>query len=288
MRWSVLLLTFVSVAAIGCISIDRRPTAAEIVRSLAPPAESDGLIVESMIIEQGIGDPFLDRELWSSVLPVGTHETRALLEVNGLRVGLMSGSGPTKFQALLSSESDTISPRQMTFRLRKDTVLPTAGPIETCKFAVRTDLAGEPRPLEFKQARLGVEVRPELATDGRVKLWIEPQLQHGERQLWLRPNEDATQFSRQDEVPIEKFAGLGCEAILGRDDYLLIGWDSNLTESLGQAMFTADASGRPRQRVLVIRARFAGPIASDLPPIAGAIRRPSPAAEAGAKMNAKR
>lgn len=279
MRQAGLLLGLACAGAAGCLFPDR-PSVPTIVRSLTPPMPVEGVVVESVLLEQPVGDAFLDRGMWAEVLPVGGAETRVLQSENGLRVGVISGSGPQKFQTLLNSDTDTVSPQRMTFHMRKDAVIPTAGPFDPCKFSLCTDLAGKPSTVELKQARCGVLVRPQSQPDGRVRVWVEPQIQHGDRQQWFRPNEDATQLAKYDEVATEKFPALACEAALGADDYLVIGWDSSAPNTIGSVMFAADADGRPRQRVLVVRARSASPVASDLPPINGPSRRPAIATQA--------
>lgn len=282
MRVAVLLLVLACVPGAGCVH--RRPSVPTIVKSMAPPRPIEGLVVESVLVEQPLGDTFIDRDLWNEVARVGSPETRVLLEENGLRVGIVSGTGPQKFQTLLASETDTVSPQLTTFQMRKDTVLPTATPPEACKYEVRTDLGGKPTPVELTHARCGVFVRPQQTPDGRVRVWCEPQVQHGDKQQWLRPNEDGTKFAQHTEVPTEKYAPLGVEATLGPDDYLVIGFDTSVPDSLGSVLFSADAGGRPRQRVLVIRARAATPQAApDLPPIAGASKRPPVAAQAASR-----
>lgn len=282
MRVAGLLLVLAIVSAVGCVH--RRPSVPTIVKSLTPPRPIEGLVVESVLVEQPLGDTFLDRDLWAEVSPVGSPETRVLLGENGLRVGVVSGTGPQKLQTLLGSATDTVSPQLTTFQMRKDTVLPTATPPEACKYEVRTDLGGKPTTVELTHARCGVLVRPQQTADGRVRVWCEPQVQHGDRQQWLRPNEDGTKFAQHNEVPAEKYAALGVEATLGPDDYLILGWDAAAPDTLGSVLFSADAAGRPRQRVLVIRARPATPPAApDLPPIAGASKRPPVAAQAASK-----
>ena len=262
-----------------------RPSIPSIVRALAPPLQPEGVIVDSVLVEQPLGDLFLDRELWADALPVGQPETRALFAENGLRAGVITGSIPQKLQALLESESDTVSPQRMTFQLRKEVVVPTSNPADPCRYSVLTDLAGKPRPVELKQARCGVLVRPQALAEGRVKLWCEPQVQHGARQEWFRPNGDGTRFTKEEEVPTEKYSVLGFEVVLGPEDYLLIGWSADEPRTLGEAAFSADAGGgRQRQRVLVIRAHLATPKpASDLPPIGGAFKRPSVASQAAGR-----
>lgn len=280
-----LLLMLANVAAVGCL-FPQRPSVTTIVKSLTPPTPVEGVIVDSVLIEQPVADGFLDHDLWADACPIATAspEVRTLLDQNGLRSGVISGAGPQKFQTLLGSDTDTVSPLRTTFQVRKDTVIPTATPGDVCKFRLRTDVAGKPLPVELKQARCGIHIRPQLMADGRVKVWCEPHIQHGERQQWLRPNEDATRFSKHDEVPVEKYPALGFEVLLEADDYLLLGWDSDAAETIGSVLFTADANGQPRQRVLVIRARSATPLApQDLPPIVGAAKRPSAAAQAASR-----
>ena len=78
------LLVLLACASAGCFLRGDRPSASAIVRSLAPPLPAEGLLVESVLVEQALGDPFLDRGLWVGSLPVGGPETRALLASAGL------------------------------------------------------------------------------------------------------------------------------------------------------------------------------------------------------------
>jgi hypothetical protein len=278
------LVVLACAASAGCFLGPARPTVPALVRSLAPPLPAEGIVVESVLLEQPAGDRFLDRELWDAALPAGAPETRALFAENGLRVGTVSGAGPPRFQTLLESDSDTVSPQLKTFRLRKEDVIATAGPVDPCAFSVLTDVAGKPGRVELKQARCGVLVRPEPTADGRVKLWCEPQLQHGDRREWFRPNEDVTRLTKHEEVPVVKFPALGFEATLGPDDCLLVGWRADQPGTLGAVLFGVEAQGRPRQRVLVVRTRQAAPPGpTDLPPITGGLKRPAVAAQAAAR-----
>jgi hypothetical protein len=238
--------------------------------------------VQSVLIEQPVGDPFLNRDLWAAGWPAAGGQTRALLAENGLRAAVLGGNLPPRFQALLDSEPDTVNPHGLTFATRKDAVIPTAGPIDRCEYEVRTGLGGKPERVELREARCGVLVRPEATPDGRVRVWCEPQVQHGERQEWLRPTADGTQFVVQGEVPLEKYPALGFDVALGPNDYLLIGWDADRDGTLGAAMFAVEAGGRPRQRVLVVRAGRTGDAPpDDLPAAPNPSRRPPIAAEAG-------
>jgi hypothetical protein len=274
------LIVVCALIAGGCFTRTARPPIESVARSLAPVVPVEGIYLESVILERPLGDPFLDRDLWAEALPVGAQETRALLSENGLRAGVLSGSLPQRFQTLLESETESLGGRGLTFAMRKDEVLPTSGPNEVCEFGLLADLAGKRAPVALKQARGGILVRPEPLS-GRVKVWCEPQIQHGEKRDLLRPSADGTGFVKFEEVPLARYPMLGFDAPLGRNEYLLIGWHANQPDTLGAALFAVEASGQPRQRVLVIRARQvnSGP-APDLPSL-GPTRRPSVAAEAG-------
>jgi hypothetical protein len=243
------------------------------------PAE--GVYLETVILERPLGDPFLDRDLWASAVPVGAPEARVLLSENGLRAGTLAGTLPPRFQTLLESDTETLGARGLTFATRKEEVLPTSGPNERSEFSLFADLAGKRAPVTLKQTRGGILVRPEPLPDGRVKVVCEPQIQYGERQEWLRPSADGTGFVKHEEVPLARYPMLTFDAALGRNEYLVLGWGAAQPDTIGAALFGAEANSQPRQRVLVIRARLVNPgNPPDLPPLGGS-RRPSIAAEAG-------
>lgn len=274
------LIAACAVAA-GCVSKGDRPSASDrALEALAPAVAPDGLYVESVLLERPVGDPFLDRELWTGAVPLGGPEGAALLAENGLRAAVLKGTPPARFRKLLDSEAETLGARAMTFAQRTDEVVPLTTTIDTCAFGLVTDLANSREPQEFKQARGGVRVRPERLPDGRVRLWCEPEIQHGERKLHFRPTADATGFVTSEELPAEKFPALGFDTPLGPGDYLLVGWFADTPDTLGATLFAATSATGARQRVLVLRARVLNPTAPpDLPPL-GPARRPAIAAEA--------
>lgn len=268
----------------GLVAREPAPAAStSVARSLGPIVPADGLYIESVLLERPPGDNLLERELWSTDRAVVPPETAALLTENGLRVAVLRGALPPAFQKLLDSEPDTVNPHGLTFAGRKDAVLPTAGPIDSCDYAVLADLAGKRTPVSLRQAHAGILVRPEVLPDGRVRVRCEPQVQHGDRREWLRPTADRTQFVMQGEVPTTRYPGLGFDVTLGPNEYLLVGGPAASANTLGSVLFSATADdGRPRQRVLVVRAgRLGDPVPTDLPAIHGIRGRASIAAEAG-------
>jgi hypothetical protein len=276
--WWVIVICAV---AVGCVTHPDRSSTTSVARSLAPVAPIEGVFLESVILERPIGDRFLDRDLWAETLPVGGQEARVLLNENGLRAGVLAGNLPQRFQKLLESDTEALPGHGYTFAMRKEEVLPTSGPNDRCEFELLPDLAGKRATVALKQARCGILVRPEALPDGRVRIWCEPQIQHGERRELLRSSTDGTGFVKFEEIPLARYPMLAFDASLGRNEYLVIGWQADQADTLGAALFGVEANGQPRQRVLVIRARIVNPTApSDLPSL-GPTRRPSVAAEAG-------
>ncbi|MDB5311244.1 MAG: hypothetical protein JWO38_5446 [Gemmataceae bacterium] len=284
--WAAVL---VCVATAGCLTRSDGPLGPPRVsktgdrvqaRSIDPTVPAGGLYVNSILLERPVGDPFLDRTLWATDPAQVPPPTKALLTENGLRVVVLGGNLPPEFQKLLDSQTDVVNPQSLTFANRKDAVLPTAGPTDPCEYTVLPGLAAERTRVKLRQARCGVLVRPEVTPGGRVKVWCEPQVQHGDRQDWIRPTADATGFVVQGEVPLERYPELGFEVVLGAKEYLVIGWPAEAADTVGAALFGVEANGRLRQRVLVIRAGYRGDVPSDLPAIPNLRGRPSIAAEA--------
>jgi hypothetical protein len=266
------------VVCLGCekyFTSTDQPIRPNVVRSLAPAIPADSLVVESVLIERPLGDAFLDRELWAYTMPIGTPENRTLLSENGINVGLLTGMPPTRFQELLATKADVVDPHLMTFNKRKETVIPTAGPTLDCKFDLLSDLAGKPEAFSLKQARCGILVRPQALDEGRVKVWCEPQIQHGDPEVRFRPSEDGTQLTKYEEVPTEKYPALGVEVILKADECLVVGCISERQDSLGTILFGVESNGNLRQRLVVIRTRQMNVSSTaDLPIITPPGRRP--------------
>jgi hypothetical protein len=278
--WAIAGCTLV--LATGCHGLaptPDKPASGAIARSLTSGIPADGLVVEKVLLERPLGDRFLNHDLWYATLCTVPPEMRELLASNGIQVGVLGGNLPGEFQSIVSNAAETIDPRMLTFNHLKEAVIPTAGPIADCKYEVLPDLAGKLQPIALKDARCGILVRPQQMGDGRIKLWCEPQIQHGERQDRFRPSEDGTQFTKFEEFPTEKYAELGFEVALRPDECLVIGSIAEARSSLGSTLFEAEASGNARQRVVVIRARQVNvsPTA-DLPAITAPGRRSAPTA----------
>jgi hypothetical protein len=276
---ALLLIAGCAACACGCVTPpERAPASAAALRALDPVVGTNGIYLESVLLDRPIGDAYLDRDLWAGAVPVGTAEGAALRAENGLRAAVLRGNVPDKFRKLLDSEADTLGAKASTFGQRTDDVIPTSSTIEKCKFELLPDLAAARAPVELARARFGVRVRPERARDGSVTIGCHPEVQYGDRKLRFRPTDDATGFVTAEELPVERYTKLAFDAKLGPGDFLIVGWFAEQPDTLGAALFAAESEAGPRQRVLVVRARVLNPgPAPDLPTVG--TRRPSVAAE---------
>jgi len=229
--------------------------------------QTPGPYLETVLFERPIGDAIVERELWLNDAAFLPPRTRTLLHENGLRVAVFGGSLASPMQKLLDSNCDAVDPRRLTFANRSEAVVPTAGTLEKCDYCILDSLSGEVKKVEYEKVNCGWTMKPELLPDGRIKVRCEPQVQHGERQDWIRPTVDGTGFALQGEVPVERYSSLGFEATLAPGEYLVIGAAAEAENSLGSILFTAEAKDGLRQRVLVIRAGYRGELRSDLPPL---------------------
>ena len=257
------LLVLVCAAATGCLfrgSDSRSAGWYDRVRAMT----GSGPAIRTVLIERPAGDPFLSRGLWASAGKPLTHEQSALLARNGLRVGVLTGMVPGEFEQLITSEHATINPMHRTLQPNKPKVVPVNGPLERCSYRAFHDLAADPTPVELAAAECGLSVTARPGEGDRVTLVCEPQVQHGDKQAWLKPSADGTEFTRRDAKPLEAFPTLGFEVTLGPQDYLVVGPADEPADTLGQAFFYAATENRARQRVLVIRA-LGGPAVAAKP-----------------------
>lgn len=254
--WSSLFVLLL----VGCLPRQESTRTAEFldrVRGWTGLGSGPGIYLQTGLIERPAPDPYLDRELWSApgvISPLEPEQT-ALLELNGLQVRVIRGVPPPRFLEYISSEQSLIQPMLRSAPPNTPKVIPINGPLETVQFRVRTDLKADDADVEFSAVECGLKVLARPAPGGKVTLQCEPQLQHGDRQTWLRPSEDGTQFTRKEQKPLVAYASFGWEATLGPHDYLLVGMIDEAAGTLGEAFFQVNGPNQIRHRVLVIHAR---------------------------------
>jgi hypothetical protein len=243
MRPLILLLPLVA----GCLPD-------EVVRSAQRPPvpPTTGLILTTGLIELPPGDPYLTAGLWADARDPLPHERSAVLARNGLRVGVLSGIKPARFDALTADEGTYRHVTHRTLPAGAEKVIPVNGPLAAASVTHFADLTGTGTPLTVTAAECGLSVVGEATADG-VRLRLLPVVQHGEKELAVRVAADGT-LGRDDRRKREAFPGLAVEVVLGDGDVLVVGGPADPGDTLGRALFLDAAGGRVRQRVLVVRA----------------------------------
>jgi hypothetical protein len=226
------------------------------VEAVASPAVTadGGLVLTARLLDGPAGDAFLATDLWSAASKPVTHETAALLARNGLRIGVLSGMAPAEFERRIRSDRLALDPRLQTTRPGQAKIVAVQGPLERCTYEVHPDLTADPVRLELDAVECGLSVLPTPADNGRVKLACELQVQHGDKQAWLRPTADGSGFVRQDRKALETYPTLGFTVTLGPGDFLILGPTEDPTHTLGEAFFLTGLGDQVRRRVLVIQA----------------------------------
>ncbi len=251
-----LLLALAVVPALaGCFFRKSEHRAANWLDEMRARATPEGtLALRTVLIERPVGDQYLSGDLWASAGKPLTHAHATLLARNGVRVGVFAGVIPSEFDRLIHSEHSTIDPTHRTTQPDAPKVIPVNGPLDRCSFHAQAELTAEPAAVDVSAAECGLSVTAYPADGGRVRLVCEPQVQHGERQPFLKPTSDGTGFTREDRKPLESYPTLGWEITLAPTDYLVVGAAEDAAGTLGRAFFFTGTEDQLRQRVLVIRA----------------------------------
>ena len=244
----------------GCIwPGSKPPLAAPGKKPVGPPPATVALegetplVYHTRLIDQPAGSAYLNTGLWNDATNPLDHEQTTLLALNGLRVGVFGSQPPMELERLASSEASVLSPMLRSAAVGRPRVIPVNGPLESCTLGTRITLTAEAKPRKYELAECGLTVTSTPLPGDKLKVRGEFQIQHGERQPWLRPTSDGSGFARTDQRSSETYPELAFEVTLSRSDLLVVGATDDPTEKLGQAFFFANSVDRIRQRVLLVQ-----------------------------------
>jgi hypothetical protein len=249
-----------SVCLGGCLSGEQVNTSKMFNRPPLPRAAlgPDGVMLDYVLVERPLGDPFLNDELWETtdVQVVGVEKKR-LLEDNGIRVGQVIGMNPAKLQNLLESERFCVSGRRQILAAGALTTVPL-GPVQpTCDFSLRTGEGSFDVTLD--QAQCTLAVVPMLTDDGRTRVKFTPQIVYGAQVQDYQVAPGRTGWEYEYKRQSKSYDALSWEITLAPNQQVLIGtfFDPDLAdeddESLGNQCFIQDNGKMAMQRLLVIR-----------------------------------
>ena len=239
---------------------------------LAPLVSApDSVHLEIVFVRYLAGDATLDTDLWARVdeqqLP---YETRLRLNENGFRVGVIDSQLPPEVEKRLRL---TDRPQETETRLKADD-LENESPVKQRSLQVR---AGRPTKIictgeQQKHAEMSVLIRgannevtgktyrkaaglfaarawPE--GDGRVRLELVPELEHGEPQRRYDPSDGMLRVDFGP--PKEKYELLTIDAKLAPGQMILVAAIPGKVGSLGYQYFTEPDNDRKQQKLLLVR-----------------------------------
>jgi hypothetical protein len=259
-RWGAGVLVVVCLCLGGCLSGEQGHTSAMLSRMHIPHTTlgPDGALVDIVLVERPLGDPFLNGELWTNTdCQVVGLEKKALLDDNGFCVGQVIGMNPAKLQNLIQSNRYCVTSRRQLLPAGTPTTVAMGPPQARCEFRVKTDDGNH--DIDLDQGQCTICIVPSLTNDGRTRLKFTPQVLYGSTVPDIQVAPDRLNFLYQWKRPNKIYDALSWEVTLAPNQYLVIGthFDENVPEdapqSLGSQCFLQDGSGGFKQRILVIR-----------------------------------
>jgi hypothetical protein len=215
----------------------------------AGPHGPDAIGLEVAVLEVPIGDRYVNAGLWATIdEQVVALDHKAVLDDNGIRVGLVGGVRPTAFDDLLKSIRSNPDPHWVQMRAGHAKVVSLGGTRSVGEFHLITDGKSVPVPA-IERAQCALQVTPTLMADGGVKLAFVPVVQHGVRSVWSIPTGDDDQAT-----PADSFPALAWEVTAAAGEFVVVGAQFDKPDTLGHACFVDLEGAKPVQRVLAIRA----------------------------------
>jgi hypothetical protein len=234
-------------------------------RQLGGPSGPDAVYIDYALVERPAGDFRLNREVWSQadeqVLPV---ETRAVVEENGFRVGVVGGLVPSEVESLWRNPKSSMGRRERRLYAGKDAALTLNGPLPECRFQIFTPASTGPNVVTLEQANCSLVLIPTMADGGKVRVRFAPEVQHHDKKHWVPAGAVGAGWINGAK-PVERYPELGWELTLSPSEYVVIGTLFERDETLGYQFFMGPAAKNRVQRLLLVKAgRVSGPPAGDI------------------------
>jgi hypothetical protein len=268
LRSAIVFSLLVGFCAVGCAPLERSGHSR--LQPLRMATENVGL--EIYFVRAPLGDPDINGPLWSDIdeqqVPL---ELRRRLAANGFRVGLVGNRLPPKLEQLLKvaettpvAEGEEAPPmdlesepivRQRILQVRggkRTHVICTGERTRHPELSVL--IRGDDGTVNGRTYRKVMGIFAAKATpqgDGRVKLDLVPELEHGDPQRRFEPADGMLKM--EFSAPREKFDSLRTEATLMPGQILVLSCLADRPGSLGYHYFTEQTSERVVQKLLLIR-----------------------------------
>lgn len=189
-------------------------------------------------------------------------ETRRDLAANGIRVGVFGQQLPAALRCLLDApraglsdlsdvqgDLEIASTRQhLPLRAGRRSVIQVSPVFPS--LAVLVSDAGGVRGYQLADARCTLAIKAYPLGDGRAKLNINPEIEHGEMRARFMPSDGMIiQQTSQERLVLERLA---LDAVLSPGQWLLFSTTADI-KGLGEHFFAHKAGGTIQQRALILR-----------------------------------
>ena len=257
----------VLLCASGCAAWEH-PTAG---RLPTQPPSLETVALDVVVARVPLGDEVANGSLWDEIdeQPLPT-ELRRLLAANGMRAGVIGTRLPVALERLLKLTETPPSGDPVNHVVDFENEPPLRHRLVRIMAGRRTNIicTGENRrrpelPILVREPDGGLrgktyrQVMGLLAThallenDGRVRLELVPEIEHGDAQRRFEPGEGMMRI--EFGPPHEKYDFLRISAVLAPGQMLLVTGMPNRPGSLGYQFFMEPEAQRPQQKLLLVR-----------------------------------
>jgi len=256
-----------SALALGCAPLAALPTGSAAKKSNPLPSGKlppDAVVLDLAFAALKAGDDETYAAIWKAAdeQPLAP-ELRRSLATNGLRVGVYGQQLPNQMVALLDAKPnllETISSggsgeldldggrRQLPLRAGHRSIVNVSRVFPVLPVLISDD--GQVRGQQLADARCVLSLKSYPLGDGRVKLVLTPEIEHGEAKTrWMGSEGMMIQQTAQDRLTLER---LRWEVVLRPGESMVVGPTSD-HKGLGEYFFTQTSGGNTRNRLLVMR-----------------------------------
>jgi hypothetical protein len=262
---SVLLHALVFTA--GCAPIAALPIRSETKKSNPLPSGKlppDAVVLDLAFVSLKSNDDETYAAIWNATDELSlAPELRKSLATNGLRVGIYGQNLPPQLVALLDAKPNLLEKigeggsgdldldggrRQLPLRAGHRSIINISQVFPDLPVLISDD--GQVRGQQLAQARCVLSLKSHPLGDGRVKLLLTPEIEHGEpKTRWMGSEGMMIQQTSQDRLTLDR---LRWEVVLRPGESLLVG-PTPEHKGLGEYFFTQTSGGNTKSRFLVMR-----------------------------------
>jgi hypothetical protein len=231
----------------------------------APRMSADSVILEIAFVHVTPAANQVDAALWHDVNAVPLPwQTQKKLAVNGIRCGLIAGQLPASLQQLIQADKNTLDLQDLNGNLghdlqgrsqrlhsragRRGQIVLTKNILPTVHLVTRDGdySSGE----TFHQAQCVLEIRTYPQGDGRVRVQLTPEIQHGHLRSQFVGHDGSWLINNDRET--RSFDSLAMEVLMTPGESLVLSCTADV-KGLGQHMFVDGKSDSDTQYLVLVR-----------------------------------